>query len=273
VAGAEILSKVSAREVLQVISQARFARERDMLAGRLKKHDDLKALLGELKRTNLVNTEHLLECKRTGTPLTRLDDPNLLKEAVGALTCPSCGARFRDEALSEGYSLSELGHKLLLNSRWMTVWITEMLVGLGVQVEFVLWNVSEHGDEVDIIVEFLGNIWILELKDREFGAGDAHPLNYRRARYKAQKAIIVTTDKVSRDAKRVFEDLFKGEGKKAETGLIYVEGLDAAREVLGREIVLAEYFYAAARLRSLEGVSGYDLSRVVGTRYGFRFQG
>jgi hypothetical protein len=72
----------------------------------------------------------------------------------------------------------------------MTIWVTHKLSELGVPSEAVLWNLSESGDEIDIVVEFLGQLWIFELKDREFGSGDAHPFNYRRVRYHAQKQLL-----------------------------------------------------------------------------------
>lgn len=80
----------------------------------------------------------------------------------------------------------------------MTIWVTSLLNKLGVPLETILWNVSEAGDEVDILVDFLGQLWIFELKDsREFGSG-CSSLNYRQVRYRATKAIIITTEKVSR---------------------------------------------------------------------------
>jgi len=78
----------------------------------------------------------------------------------------------------------------------MTVWVTSRLLDLGVPQEVILWNMEEAGEEVDIIVDFVGRTWIFELKDREFGAGDAYPFNYRKVRYRADEAVVVTTDKV-----------------------------------------------------------------------------
>src|SRR5438445_4739345 len=61
-------------------------------------------------------------------------------------------------------------------------------------------------------------LWVLELKDREFGSGDAHPFNYRRARYGANEAVIITTEKVSSEAKRVFEELSRSSDTGRQTG-------------------------------------------------------
>jgi hypothetical protein len=89
----------------------------------------------------------------------------------------------------------------------MTIWVTQQLLELGVAVERILWNVEDSGEEVDIILDHVDRTWIFELKDREFGAGDAYPFNYRKARYEADEAVVVTTDKVAPDARRVFDDL------------------------------------------------------------------
>ncbi len=37
----------------------------------------------------------------------------------------------------------------------MTVWVTEQLIKVGVPEDAVLWNVTESGEEVDLLVGFL----------------------------------------------------------------------------------------------------------------------
>ncbi|MCL6558266.1 MAG: hypothetical protein K6U74_05595 [Firmicutes bacterium] len=196
---AQVLSSKVEREMLIELSQAGFVREQDVLGSKAK--DEIRTALENLLKAGLLNVEHLLECKRTGTRLTRLRDLQQLQDTnVGTLICPSCGSNFSQELPSKGYSLSDLGRKMSRQSYWMTVWVTDMLTKLGVPQDAILWNVSESGEEVDLLMD---QLWIFELKDREFGSGDAYPLNYRQVRYRVNKAIIVTTERVSRDAKRV----------------------------------------------------------------------
>ena len=267
---AKVLSNELARNLLIELKQAGFAREQDILSRRAKLKDKVKEELENLKNCELIKTEFLLECKRTRTPLTKLSNHEQLKnDNVATLICPACGIKFSEELLSEGYSVSELGRRLSIQSNWMTMWITELLVKLGVPEEAILWNISENGEEVDLLVEFLERLWIFELKDREFGAGDSHPLNYRQVRYKADGAIIVTTDKVSKDAKRVFKELLTESGQRRNRqGPTYIEGLNNAENSLSLEISNISLRYAHKRLAMLGESSGYNLGAVLEARLG-----
>lgn len=267
IAGATVLADSSVRELAIFISGAVFARQKELLS-RAKKPDEMKDLLEKLQRGGIVSTEYLLECKHSGTRLSRFSNPNDVEDPkIGALKCASCGAEFRNEVLHEGYSLSQLGRALLQKSHWMTVWITDLLIRLGVPDDSIIWNVSELGEEVDIIVEFLGQLWIFELKDREFGAGDAHPFNYRQVRYGADKAIIVSADKVSKDAKRIFEELAKDDYFERRAKIVYIEGLNSAESLLRAEITDAAIQYARQRLMPLGDLAGYDLGSVLMAKY------
>lgn len=266
---ANALSMKLARETLIELSQAVFVRERDFFNRKPKSQDEIKDALKELRNAKLLNVEYLLECRRNNVALTRLKDVEKLKSPeVAGLTCASCGNTFESELLSEGYSLSDLGRKMSRQSYWMTIWVTSLLNKLGVPLETILWNVSEAGDEVDILVDFLGQLWIFELKDREFGSGDAYPLNYRQVRYRATKAIIITTEKVSRDAKRVFDEVIREARRPERSVPIYIEGLDSAERILRHELSEAALSYASQRVSILGQLSGYNLSAVLTTRFG-----
>ncbi len=153
--------------------------------------------------------------------------------------------------------MSELGKRMTRKSHWMTVAVTSRLVEIGVPIEGILWNISEGGDEVDLVVDVVGDLWLFELKDREFGAGDAHPFNYRQVRYKAAKAVVITTEKVSPDARRVFQELSR-EGRGQRSNPIYVEGLENTEPVLTQEIEAAYRRQAARKLIRVGSTTGID---------------
>jgi len=273
VEAAQLLTSKSTRKLLIELSEAGFAREQDILGRKAKAREEISTALNNLRQAGLLNVEYLLECKQRGTPLTRLRDPQQLNNPeIGSLLCPSCGANFSQERLSEGYSLSDLGRRMSSQSHWMTIWVTKLLLELGVPQEAILWNISEAGSEVDLLVEFLGELWIFELKDREFGAGDAYALNYRQVRYRADRAIVVTTEKVSRDAKRVFDELARGARRPRWAGPVYIEGLEAAREVLGKEIDKVALRYASQKLAVISELSGYNLGAILSERFGEPFE-
>lgn len=275
VEAAKVLADKDTRQLLSVLSQAGFVTELDI--SRKGREDEIGERLSELKQSGLISEEYLLQCKKTSTQLSRLRNIEQLQSPnVRDLVCPRCNASFAEEHLTRGYTPTELGRKMISGSHWMTLWITDILNKVGIPLEGIFWNVAELGEEVDIIVHFLGQIWIFELKDREFGAGDAYPLNYRAVRYKAHKIIIVTTDKVANEAKRIFQDLGRNRAADREPIYlnrepIYIEGLDFAFEILKQEASNTAIFNAAQRLRVLSERSGYNLFAVLSSKYGGKF--
>jgi hypothetical protein len=140
---------------------------------------------------------------------------------------------------------------------------------LNIPVESILWNFEVESEEVDLIVFFRDQLWIFELKDRDFAAGDAHALNYRRVRYDADKTFILTAGKVLPDARRVFQELARQSqrgvtGRNRSGGVpIYIEGLSHATVALERELSDSAMEYAQQLLRPIMDAIGYDLSQVL----------
>lgn len=266
VSSINIFSDKNIRELLIEINQSGFVRQRDLMMRKQKGFPDLNDILTKLKNHSLLNTEYLIECKKTNTPLTRIQNKDILeKSELGDLICPSCTARFKNENILEGYSLSDLTKKMLKQSYWMTVWVTDILKELGIDENAILWNISDSGEEVDILAEVFGRLWIFELKDREFGSGDAYPLNYRKVRYRADKSIIITAESVSKEAKKVFEEL-KKESESDRELPIYIEGLDNARPVLSKELSSASLLFAYRKFQLLSDMSGFELISLVAKR-------
>jgi hypothetical protein len=98
VAAAEALRPTLIREILIELSEARFAREGDILNRRSKLSDKVRDAITSLKDYGLVTTEYLLECRNTGTSLTRLRTREQLEDgAASAMRCPNCGRNFDEE--------------------------------------------------------------------------------------------------------------------------------------------------------------------------------
>lgn len=262
------LQAKSARQLLIELSQAGFARETDILSKRGQKADEVKGHLSALNEANLILTEHLLQCKMTSAPLTRLTNPEQLADGqLAELRCVNCNRKFSEERLSEGYSVSPVGRSMIQGSHWMTVWVTRVLLDLGVPESAIRWNMEESGEEVDIVFEYLDRLWIVELKDRDFGAGDAHPFNYRRVRYRAEEAVVVSTGKVSTDARRVFRDLTQGAGRaRRNEQLTLIEGLESVASHLSKRFDDAALIRTRSTLRVPSMATGYDLVEIFARR-------
>jgi hypothetical protein len=164
-------------------------------------------LLDQLVRAGLVAQEYLLTCRRDRHTICVMPSKDgVMREPTASLECSVCGRPFRDENLEEIYALTDGAKNLLQGSRWMHVWVTELLLGNGVRRDCIRWSFESQGDELDIMVEDFDSRIFFELKDREFGLGDAYPFVYRLTRYGGQLGVVATMDKVSPDAKTFFEE-------------------------------------------------------------------
>ena len=172
--------------------------------------------------------------------------------------------------MSEGLSVSEIGKRLIQGSHWLTIYVTSRLLKLGVERQSILWNVEHSGEEVDILAEFMGRLWIFELKDRDFGSGDAHPFNYRKVRYNANEAVVVTSGKVLADARKVFQDLSDGARRMsaANRSPLYVEGLEAVLPNLKMAFERAADAQAKGLLYVPSIATGFDLRAAIGPGVG-----
>ena len=268
---AYILVDAATRELLIEISQAGFVLERDLLGRKRKDSEKIQAILEKARQGGLVTVDYVLECKKEGKVLTRLSSQEQINvPGVAELKCPFCNSSFGQEKLSMGYSLSQLGDRMLHGSHWMNVLVTSLLVNLGIPQSSILWYVSEAGGEVDILAEVMESLWIFELKDKEFGAGDAYALNYRRVMYDVDRTVVITTDRVSLDAKRVLEGV-QSEGsryRKRRNDVIYIEGHEQVKELLTKEVSLSRLRYVQRLLVPLGEFSGYNLGKVLSLRFG-----
>jgi hypothetical protein len=164
-------------------------------------------LVGHLLSVGLVAQEYLLTCKQDQHTICVVASRDDVKtEPAASARCSLCGRTFPEENLQEIYALTPRARRLLDGSLWMHVWVTELLVENGVRKEAVSWGLESQGDELDVMVEDFDSRAFFELKDREFGLGDAYPFVYRLTRYGGLVGIIATMDKVSSDARLFFDE-------------------------------------------------------------------
>lgn len=251
-AAVEKLAKSDLRQLLlEINSSGGFALEADIVSSR---SGDAVPALQELVDAGLVQASHLVQCRKSSRPLTRIEDPAELAQGPAAsLRCATCDRLFSEELMLQGYGSTTLGRGLTDGSHWMTIWVTKRLVALGVPMDQIMWNMEEASEEIDLVVEFLGELWIMELKDRDFDPRDAHSLNYRRVRYQPDQTLVITTGRVSTDAKRIFEDVANEErggrspqrGRRSNIIPQYLEGLDIV------DIILAKLVDETARRSAL----------------------
>lgn len=257
--GARALQNDAQRQIVQDLSRAVFARDRDLLFVAKNNHEALRESLIRLREAGLINSEYLVECRQTGRPLMRakarqqLDGPELQD-----LMCPDCSSRFSAENLLAIYSVSDFARQMAGQNHWLKIWITDFLGKFGVPASSVLWNLSETAAGATIFAEFLGQLWMLALIDGELTTSHAYAVNYEKVRQGADKAILISTRTVSSDAKRLLDEIAR-ESSQPAGSTIRIEGLEQAEQILTREIANATYAYAHERLLPIEELSGYNL--------------
>ncbi len=216
-----------------------------------------------LVSAGLAAEEYLLTCKQDQhTICTVSSRDELAREPAASLRCPVCSRPFSEENLQSIYSLTERAKSLITSSRWMMVWVTELLMASGMDKKQIKWSFEASGEELDIMIESFGTRVFLELKDREFGLGDSYPFVFRVTRYQGELGVVATTETVSTDAKRFFEE----ETRKASSPLTDVSLMEGIADIESKiPQLLAQLAHAQARrtLRPLSLRVGLDLWPVV----------
>jgi hypothetical protein len=189
-----------------------------------------------LLNCGLLVEEFLLTCRQDQHTICVVSaKSDIERSPADSLLCNVCGRRFSEENLQSIYGLTGMAKKLLDGSRWMSVWITELLKGSGVEAPCVKWSLQAGGEELDIMVEAFNSRVFFELKDREFGLGDAYPFVYRVARYGGLMGVVATTEKVSADAKKFFEEEARSPARSF-SDIVCLEGPDGIGTGISRTV-------------------------------------
>jgi len=217
VKAADLLVDASIRQFILKLAQAGKMISKDAV-NLAKKPDTLQHLLS----LGLISEEYLLTCKQDQHTICVVPSKHhLTQEPMASLRCSVCERSFPEENLQVIYTLTDMGKRLVDGSLWMSIWITELLKENGVRKEGIKWGLEAAGEELDIMMEDFDSRLFFELKDREFGLGDAYPFTYRVMRYGGALGIVVTTDKVSTDAKKFFEE---EKHRREQLRIQYLEG-------------------------------------------------
>jgi len=232
----EVLSDEQVRTLLIELNKKGNVLLSDFLAKyRGKEKERKKKILRFLTGQKFLTKELIIICKKTGQWWNvTIPSREKMKEIEDlGITCTTCGAKVSEERVDEFYRISNKGKRLVSGSCWMVGQIVRDLVKNGVRDEDIFVNVTYNGEEIDIMAFYLARIIVLELKDREFGLGDAYRYHGKISRL-IEKAhgrrdvypIVVTTETVASEARRLLHEVVKN-----ETKYVFVEGLESFNSV------------------------------------------
>jgi len=255
---ASIISENDLRQVLRKIAEHEIYKTHHAKGDQ---KDNVLETINALINHGLVTIRYVITCKRKSMPIGVVQSKAELSKYV--LNCPHCGRNFKDELIQESFNLTDLGRKMTAGSHWMTILLTNSLIECGIPAESIIWNLAEDSEEVDCVVQFKDKTWIFELKDRDFEPGDAHPLTYRAVKFNATKIIIFTTSKVTKEARKVFQDMSQhGVASKASAYPLYIEGVVALRTTLQTLINNETLLYVSEKAKQLSLSAGLDFSPI-----------
>jgi hypothetical protein len=213
-----------------------------------------QAIATRLHECGLLRKEYLVVCRQDSRTIAGTHEESSLTSAEMAhLRCTLCGRAFSDELIQDIFAVTDEGRSLLDSSRWMTIWVTEVLSRLGIGRNEIVWNAEAGEDEVDVIVSLAGERIFFELKDREFGLGDAYPFAFRVARYSGNRGVVISTERIGEEAVRFLEEQGRGpRGLPIETvagdGAHIASELERLVDRVARQIVQSAVRRATARL-------------------------
>lgn len=258
------LKDLEARQVLRKISEQESSKNFDT------KGDQKKAVIDKLISWDLVTLKYLVSCKKNGIAIAVVQSKDeIIGQNAIALHCPHCRRMFADELIKENFIISELGKKMTRGSHWMTILLTDALLASGISEKSIIWNLTEDSEEVDCVVQFKDQVWIFELKDRNFESGDAHPLTYRAVKFKANRTVVFTTGKVTDEARKVFKDMSRNSIGGSSNGVpMYIEGLLSLQPVINNFVENETLLHVSKKAKQISQTAGVDFSPIFSEKLG-----
>lgn len=209
-----ILNDYESREVIKFIKQSKKIRRDDLLD---KFQDrDINIILSSLEEFKAINNEVLIQCRKSNKHLATLAYNDKNSDKLSGIKCAHCGRKFKDEIVTNVYSLDQKFSELLKESHWMTILVTEDLINIGVDRNQIVWGLKDKSDEIDIAFIHKSQFFIVELKDSDFDVGHAYKLNYRSLKFKADYTVICVTGKISDESKELFDSVYEKELEQSE---------------------------------------------------------
>lgn len=265
-----LLTQKKIKELVVLISKGNIVLEENLL----KKTEDKQIRsrhINQLLEAGIIMQYHVIQCKKSSKLLADFsDEEGKIDNLLSSMKCSDCARNYSEELKKVGYKLTTVGTNLIQSNHWMTIFVTNELNKQGIPLDSILWNIELGADEIDLIIKLRKQLFVVELKDKEFGPGNVHALNFRRSKFNADKAIIITTEKVAETAKAIFEDIkkdFRGENPDKVIP-IYIEGLDNVTHILSNifeHISLYEIYY---KIKHIETITGFRLIDLIDKKYG-----
>lgn len=200
----------------------------------------VRPTISKASKNGLLYQEYNVVCSKCGQVIARVKDMSAIRTmANNDVTCASCHSAVKATSFEKAYTLNSKIAPLLDGSKWMSLYVGETLVSLGITSKNILTEFTDGPNEIDILVNADGELLLLELKDSVFSIGHAYSFAGKCSLYKPNFAVIVSTQGIDKDVKEYVE--------KTEIKGYYIESLSCLEDDL-KPILSERYENIFARL-------------------------
>ncbi|HEV3468004.1 MAG TPA: hypothetical protein VG148_01675 [Pyrinomonadaceae bacterium] len=213
----------------------------------------------------LLEREVRVSCRKSGHALFDLPSPDALAAiTLSRAKCSQCASPASDEVIEETINPTRLAVSLLEDGRWLSNRVYQLVRSLGVpDSEIATGPASAHG-ESHLAVDVCGNSFLFVTRD-----GDLTPALCRRLgevveETEATHLVVVVTGRVEDEGQlRLYEFAWRRARAGRDLDLTLVEGLDAARPLVGRAFERAVTRQLTRSLFALDAALGFSAGSFV----------
>ena len=224
--------------------------------------------VGSLERmleAGLLERELRVSCRKSGHALFDLPSPDSLAAVtISRARCSLCAAPVADEVVEETFCPTRLAVALLEDGRWLANRVYRIVRSLGVpESEISTGPPTPHGESY-LAAEVCGNTFLFVTRD-----GDLTPAFGRRAveiveETDASHLVAVVTGSADDEGRlRLYEFAWRRARGGRDLGLTLVEGLEGAREQIGRAFETAVRRELSRALFPLDSALGFGAAGFV----------
>ncbi|HEX8720016.1 MAG TPA: hypothetical protein VF736_05195 [Pyrinomonadaceae bacterium] len=221
--------------------------------------------LERMSEAGLLERELRVSCRKSGHALFDLPSPDSLAAVtVSRAKCPLCAAPVADEVVEETFNPTRLAVALLEDGGWLANRVYRVVRSLGVpESDISTGPPTPHGESY-LAAEVCGSSFLFVTRD-----GDLTPAFARRVaeiveETDATHLVAVVTGSAEDEGRlRLYEFAWRRARDGRDLGTTVVEGLDQAREQIGRAFEAAALRELSRGLFTLDAALGFGAASFV----------
>lgn len=272
VAAAKSIAVPATREILRDVKIATLSTTAELTQGGAKPAKVSPEALKHLADSGLLRTEFAVLCRSDSNRVFATASVEAVLQSPDR--CLHCGDPINSHRTVEIVTSTDLADRLLIKSRWMTVLALHTLLEYGVSVSNILVPPEDAGsDETDLAFSYKDSPpTIVEMKDSDFGQGDASNFGFRLAQLGVGgRGLILATGRVEEEALKVMRRLLASQRYSASGGTPSVEikslqGDHCCTTALTELLEADQLRRAKVRLRLAGPLRALDVSRLLDIR-------